>query len=110
MDSYIQVITTTEDNEEAQRIARAVVRKRLAACVQTIGPVMSTYWWEDNIVEEQEYICLIKSREDLYQQLELAIREEHSYETPEVIAFAVSAGSAGYLEWMNRELGQKGSS
>ncbi|MFO7915296.1 MAG: divalent-cation tolerance protein CutA [Candidatus Krumholzibacteriales bacterium] len=104
MDSYIQVITTVDDREDAQRIARAVVEKRLAACVQIIGPVSSMYWWEDNIVEENEHICLMKTRENLYRELEQAIIDEHAYEIPEIVAVPVSAGSAGYFEWMDREL------
>jgi len=104
MENYIQVITTVDDKEEAQRLARAIVEKRLAACVQIIGPVSSIYWWEDNIVEEPEHICLMKSRENLYPELEQVIMEEHSYEIPEILVVPVSRGSAGYFSWMDREL------
>jgi len=104
MENYIQVITTVDDKEEAQRIARAVVEKRLAACVQIIGPVSSMYWWEDNIVEEPEHICLIKSRENLYPELEQLIMEEHSYEIPEILVVPVLKGSDGYFGWMEKEL------
>lgn len=104
MENYIQVITTVDDKEDAQRLARAIVEKRLAACVQIIGPVSSVYWWEDNIVEEPEHICLIKSRENLYPELEQLIMEEHSYEIPEILVVPVLKGSDGYFSWMEKEL------
>jgi periplasmic divalent cation tolerance protein len=104
MENFIQVYTTTEDGDEAGRIARSLVEKRLAACVQILGPVSSTYWWEDNVVEEHEYICVIKSRQDLYRDIEQSIREVHSYETPEILAVRLSEGSSAYFDWMEKEL------
>ena len=104
MVEYIQVITTTETKEDAQKIARTVVEKRLAGCVQIIGPITSTYWWKNNIEMAEEWLCLIKSRKDLYQELEKAIREVHPYEVPEILAVPVVAGSRNYLQWLEAEL------
>ncbi len=104
MADYIQVITTTTSKAEAEGIARALVQQRLAACVQVLGPITSTYWWQGKIETNQEWQCWIKSRRDLYEQIEQAIRQLHSYEVPEILAVAVTAGSDSYLAWIDDEL------
>ena len=104
MASYIQVLTTTETKADAQAIAHAVVEKRLAGCVQIIGPMTSTYWWQEEIETAEEWLCVIKSRKDLYEALEKAILEAHPYDVPEILATPVIAGSQGYLEWLDGEL------
>lgn len=103
MHTFIQVSTTTEKKEDAERIARALVERRLAACVQIIGPIASTYWWKGNIARNPEWLCLIKSRQELYPALEKAIKEMHPYETPEIIALPIIAGSVEYLDWLGKE-------
>jgi periplasmic divalent cation tolerance protein len=105
MTAYIQVITTTETKSDAQAIARAVVQKRLAGCIQIIGPITSTYWWQGEIETAEEWLCVIKSRQDLYERLEAAIREVHPYDVPEILAVPVIAGSQDYLRWLDSELG-----
>jgi periplasmic divalent cation tolerance protein len=107
MTEYIQVVTTTETKEQAQRIAQVVVEKRLAACAQIVGPISSTYWWKGKIETAGEWLCLMKSRNDLFTDLEQAIREIHPYEVPEIIAMPIAAGSAGYLKWLGEELMQE---
>ena len=104
MTDFIQVITTTEHKDDAERIARALVEQRLAACVQVLGPITSTYRWKGQIETAQEWQCWIKSRRDLYDQLEQAIRRLHPYEVPEILAVPVLAGSAPYLAWMEEEV------
>jgi periplasmic divalent cation tolerance protein len=104
MAEYIQVVTTTEHREDAESIARALVEGRLAACVQVIGPISSTYRWHDAIQTAQEWQCWIKSRRDLYDQVEEAIRRLHPYEVPEILAVPVLAGSAAYLAWLDGEV------
>ena len=81
---YIQVMTTVDDAEGAQRIADALVGARLAACVQVLGPIASTYRWQGEINNAQEWLCLAKTRADLYPQVEAAIRAAHSYDVPEI--------------------------
>ena len=102
---YIQISTTTENKEEAQLIAGKVVERRLAACAQIIGPVKSIYWWEGEMEESEEWLCLIKSSAALFERLETAVREIHPYETPEIVAVPITAGSAGYLAWLGESLG-----
>jgi periplasmic divalent cation tolerance protein len=104
MTKTIQVITTAGTKADAQRIARAV-EKRLAGCVQIIGPITSTYWWQGEIETAEEWVCVIKSKRELYERLEAAIREVHPYDVPEILAVPVIAGSQDYLRWLDSELG-----
>src|SRR4030042_5753262 len=104
MTDYIQVVTTTEKKEDAHRIARSVVERRLAGCVQVIGPITSTYRWKEAIETAEEGMCVIKNRKDLYLELEKSIREVHPYEVPEILAVPVAEGSKDYLEWLGNEI------
>ncbi len=110
MTEYIQVVTTTEHRKDAESIARALVEQRLAACVQVIGPIGSTYRWRDAIQTTQEWQCWAKSRRDLYDQIEAAIRRLHPYEVPEILAVPVLAGSTSYLAWLDGEVKTAGES
>jgi periplasmic divalent cation tolerance protein len=103
MSDYIQVVTTTERREDAERIARALVEERLAACVQVTGPITSTYRWQGKIETAQEWQCWAKSRHSLYAKIEQAIRKLHPYEVPEILAMPIVAGSADYLAWLDQE-------
>ena len=103
MSDFIQVATTTDREEEAQRIARALVERRLAACVHVVGPIRSTYWWQDQIETAEEWRLEMKTRRALLEPLQRAIRELHSYDVPEIIAVPIEAGSEDYLEWLRRE-------
>jgi periplasmic divalent cation tolerance protein len=104
MPEYIQVVTTTEHREDAQRIATLLVEERLAACVQIVGPIHSTYRWRGNIESAQEWQCWAKSRRDLYEAIEKAIRGIHPYEVPEILALPILTGSASYLAWLDGEV------
>jgi periplasmic divalent cation tolerance protein len=106
MTDYIQVVTTTEHREDAERIARSLVEERLAACVQVTGPITSTYRWHGRIETAQEWQCWAKSRRDLYERIEQTIRRLHPYEVPEILAMPILAGSPGYLAWLEKETGK----
>jgi periplasmic divalent cation tolerance protein len=106
---FIQVMTTTANMTDAQRIAQVVVEQRLAGCVQIIGPIRSIYWWEAEIRHSEEYLCLIKTRADVYEELSELIKSAHPYDVPEILAVPVSHASENYLSWLNGEIG-KGSS
>jgi periplasmic divalent cation tolerance protein len=105
MSNYVQVLTTTGSEEEAGRIASLLVERRLAACVQVVGPITSRYRWEGMVEEAREWQCLAKTTRAGYEAVEAAIREAHSYEEPEIIATPIVAGSAGYLAWIDKNLG-----
>ena len=104
MKEHIQVLTTTEKKEDARKIARDLVENRLVACAQVLGPIFSTYRWKGKIEEEEEWLCILKSREDCYEKLEERIRSIHPYEEPEILALSIIKGSRGYLAWMDRQL------
>ena len=104
MKSYIQVMTTTETKEQAQTIAQHLVERKLAACVQITGPITSIYRWKGKVENAQEWLCLIKTQDDLYNKVEAAIKSLHPYETPEIIAVPIIKGSKEYLSWLEDEL------
>jgi len=104
MEGFIQVMTATDKREDAERSARSLVEMRLAGCVQILGPVTSIYRWKGKIETAGEWLCLIKSRGERYGAIEQAIRSLHPYETPEILALSVAAGSRDYLEWLRGEL------
>ena len=104
MPSFIQVVTTTEKKEDAERIAACLVEKRLAACVQIAGPITSLYRWKGKIEKAQEWQCWIKSKEALYKEIEKAIKSVHPYEVPEIIAIPIVTGNRDYLEWLESEV------
>lgn len=103
MTDYLQVITTVDDKDAADRIAEYVVERKLAACVQ-ITTCRSIYRWQGRVEKTDEYLCTIKSRIQLYSELERAIRHIHPYDVPEILATEVSCGNRKYLEWLDQEL------
>lgn len=107
MTDFIQVMTTTANMTDAQRIAQVVVEQRLAGCVQIIGPIQSVYWWEEQIRHSEEYQCLIKTRVDVYEELAELIKSVHPYDVPEILAVPVSHASEGYLGWLNGEISKR---
>jgi len=104
MNEYIQVATTVATEDQAEAIAGLLVEKRLAACVQVIGPLTSHYRWQGKIETATEYLCLAKSRAALYLEIEAAIKAIHPYEVAEIIATPIIAGSKEYLAWLAAEV------
>jgi periplasmic divalent cation tolerance protein len=105
MKPYIQVTTTTKTKKQAEKIAQHLVETKLAACVQITGPITSIYRWKGKVENAQEWLCLIKTRDDFFDKVEAAIKKLHSYETPEIIAVPVVKGSKDYLKWIDNESG-----
>jgi periplasmic divalent cation tolerance protein len=101
---YLQALTTVGSEEEAERISAALIDRRLAACVQVVGPISSRYRWQGKVEVEREWMCVAKTTLDRYPELEAAIRELHSYEQPEIVAIPIVAGSPGYLNWLSGSL------
>jgi periplasmic divalent cation tolerance protein len=104
MKAYIQITTTTETKEQAEKIAKHMVEAKLAACVQIVGPITSIYRWKGKVENAQEWLCLIKTKDDLYNKVEAAIKSLHPYETPEIIAVPILKGSKEYLNWLDNEI------
>jgi periplasmic divalent cation tolerance protein len=99
----IEVVTTIARKEEAERLAAELIEKKLAACVQIIGPITSVYRWQGKVENSQEWMCRIKTLGALYDRLAAAIRELHSYDTPEIIALPVVAADPNYAAWVVNE-------
>ncbi len=104
MTPYLYVVSAWPERAAADRLAEAAIAARLAACAQLSGPIASRYRWQGKIEAAEEWICILKSRADLFPELEKCIREHHSYAAPEIIALPITLGSAAYLDWMDREL------
>ena len=94
------VLTTCASADEAERLAGSLVEQRLAACVNTLGRVQSTYRWQGRVEREQESLLVIKTTEARLAEVERTIRERSSYDVPEVLAIPVHGGSAAYLGWL----------
>lgn len=101
----IVVLVTCDSTKEAQRLAKALVRKRLAACVSIQrSPIESLYWWAGKVETAREVLLLVKTARKKFGALEKETRRLHSYETPEIIALPIVAGSAPYLKWIHESL------
>jgi periplasmic divalent cation tolerance protein len=93
-------LTTTGSEEEARKISRALVERRLAACVNIIPHMTSIYRWKENVEEASEWLLIIKTTANAFDQVRQAIGELHSYDLPECICPTVEEGSANYLQWI----------
>lgn len=100
MTDALVVLTTTETEADAERLARLLVEAELAACVQMLPRMTSIYRWQGKIEQSGETLLLIKTTRAAYAQLETTIKQNHSYQTPEIVALPVEAGSAEYLNWL----------
>jgi periplasmic divalent cation tolerance protein len=94
------VLTTAGSDEEAARIAAALVERRLAACVNVVPGVVSHYRWQGKICRDDERLLLIKTAERLFPEVRRAIRELHSYELPEAVMLRIGEGDPEYLAWL----------
>jgi periplasmic divalent cation tolerance protein len=94
------VLTTAGSREEAQKIARELVERRLAACVNVIPQIESVYRWEDKVETAPEWLLIIKTQAGAFEKLRNAIKELHSYDVPECIMLGIADGSAEYLNWV----------
>lgn len=95
------VLTTCANPTEADELAAALVEGRLAACVNRVEGVVSTYRWESKLERDKETLLLIKTTEGCFDELESAIRDRTSYELPELIAIPFCDGSSAYLDWLH---------
>ncbi|MCL5024545.1 MAG: divalent-cation tolerance protein CutA [Nitrospirae bacterium] len=101
----IVVFITASNEEEAAKIALALVGERLAGCVNIVKGIRSIYRWQGKVEDEAEVLMIAKTRRELFGALSKKVKELHSYSVPEVIAFPVAEGSAEYLDWLKEVTG-----
>ena len=100
MSEYSMILTTCGDKESAKALAAFLVEAKLAACVQMF-PVESIYVWQGSVCNESETVLFIKTKTEMYDKAAAAIRENHSYEVPEIIQIPITAGLPEYLRWID---------
>ena len=101
--SVLLVLTNLPDRGAAEALARTLVERRVAACVNVLSPCRSTYRWEGKLQVDEEHPVLIKTTRERYPALEAAVREVHPYDLPELIAVPVESGLPAYLDWVRAE-------
>lgn len=99
---YCVVYVTTASEQDAQVLSQALVSEKLAACVNRIGPILSTYVWQDELQQDTEYLLVIKARQSDFERLQQRIEALHPYDLPEILALPVVAGSEKYLNWLGQ--------
>jgi len=97
----IVVFVTAANSDEAAQLAEMLVGQSLAACVQILPEMESVYRWQGKIERQKEVLVIAKTTRSKFEELEAKVRAIHSYETPEIVALPVIAGSPPYLEWLN---------
>jgi periplasmic divalent cation tolerance protein len=101
------VLTTVASTEKAEALAKALVERRLAACVNIIDRIRSIYRWKEKIEDEQECLLVIKTTSERTADLQAAFSELHPYETPEHVELSIEGGGAEYLAWLGAQVTRK---
>jgi periplasmic divalent cation tolerance protein len=99
-EEFLLVLVTTTTLEEGERIAHILLNAKKAACINIVPAVRSRFWWQGKIDSADEALLVIKTRAPLLDELIRLVKENHSYEVPEVIALPISAGNEDYLRWL----------
>ncbi len=102
--SYLVVMVTTASKKDAETVAERLLEAKLIACANILGPVSSHFHWSGKIERAEEYLLLMKSRLDLFEELSEMVKALHSYEVPEILSFQVAKGSKAYLDWLGSVL------
>ena len=107
MSEHCVIFITAGSKEEAHKISRGLVETKLAFCVSTLPKVQSTYYWKDKIHVDKEFLLIVKTRQDQYEALETWVKNNHSYEVPEIIALPIEQGLPAYLngidDWVAKD-------
>lgn len=106
MTEFIQITTTTGKRHDAEQIASELISRRLAACVQVGGPVVSTFRWQGKVETAEEWTCVIKTSRVQFGAIQAAFEQLHPYDVPELIAIPIVEGSEEYLTWLGEQLGE----
>ena len=100
MTAFIAVFVMCGSEEEATKIAHALVEERLAACVNIVSPIRSIYRWEGKVCDEWEWLLIIKTQQTRFEDLEKKVRSLHSYRVPEIVSLPIIEGHQPYLNWL----------
>ena len=104
MSGHAVVLCTAGSEADASRIAETLVERRLAACVNVVPGISSTYRWKGAVQTDREWLLLVKTRRDRFEEVRAAIREVHSYELPEIVMLEITGGDASYLAWIDESV------
>ena len=107
MSKLIQILFTINSEEKANEITNKLLEQRAARCVHIIGPTTSSYWWENQIQQAIEWICLAKSKVEDFEKIESIIKSLHPFKVPDIIAIPISTGNRDYLRWIQEETTHK---
>ncbi len=102
--NYVIILVTTKDKQQAEEISQLLLKERLIACANIVSPVTSFFHWLGKIDRAEECLIVMKSRDDLFEQVAEHVKLLHSYEVPEVLAVPIVEGSKAYLDWMSMVL------
>ena len=104
MTKPLVVTTTLANREDALRLARLLLERKLIACAQLSDSVQSLYWWQNEIVDAREIVLTMKTTNDLFAELTQIIQDQHPYDVPEIIGTEIVATSQPYLDWLESEV------
>jgi periplasmic divalent cation tolerance protein len=107
MTNAVMGLVTCRTRAEARKIARAILKKKLAACVNIIGGLESHYWWKGKLERAEEYLLLIKTTQLRVAEVTGEVQGMHSYDVPEIVFVPFSAGEREYLKWLGESVGDK---
>ena len=102
--SYVVVLITTDTDNEAEKIADVLLKNKKAACVNIVPRISSHFWWEGALDSAQENLLIVKPKASLLDEIVDLVKQNHSYDVPEVIALPIIAGNPDYLKWIDEEL------
>jgi periplasmic divalent cation tolerance protein len=105
---YIIIMITSRDAEEADQIAELILEQRLAACINVIPGVNSSFWWEGEIKKAQESLLIVKTGADQLPEIIQSVKAVHSNSVPEIIVLPIIGGNLDYLDWIENELSETG--
>lgn len=106
MENQLVVLITVPDREVGKKMAHSLVEKRLAACVNILPGMTSVYTWEGAVQEEEEVLLLVKTRGEIFEEKFVpAVKAEHPYDVPEIIALPITMGAKSYLDWITESTG-----
>lgn len=101
MSAYVVCLVTIDDIDKAVQMAKTLVNKRLVACVNVMSEIRSIYSWQGRVCDEKEWLMIMKTRRELFPELQAAVKELHPYDVPEIISLPIDQGLPEYLRWVD---------